>query len=261
MRKVHALRRLWIVILSLGGLSLGLLPAATAAAGPYYVSPTPNCSNTGPGSLTTPFCTINTATQKMVAGETTYVMAGTYTETVSFKNSGSAAAPITLQAYPGSTPVLANSSADAITISSKAYVIIDGLTIQTPTGKCIYASGGGNHTVRNVTCSGAGQPVSGQTKHGIQFNSTSGGTIAHNTSYNNTDAGIAVTGTASNVQVIGNLTYGNARGYTRAAPGIDIRATGGGIVIEQNISHDYEDSGIQIYNGPVNTVVRSNLTY
>lgn len=242
-------------------LAAALIPSQLAAAGAtYYVGPH-NCTDSGPGDFTTPWCTINRAAQAMAAGDTTNVMTGTYHEKVTFKNSGTSGAPITLRALDGNTPVLTDSPGDAIYASGKSYLIIDGLTIQRPSGKCVYASGGNNLSVQNITCSGAGAPVSGQTKYGIQFSNTTSGIIANNTVFNNSDAGIAVNGTAADVIIRGNISYGNARGYTRAAPGIDVRATGGGIVIEQNITHDNEDSGIQLYNGPINSVVRNNLSY
>lgn len=250
--------RLGVVIALLAAL---LIPARLGAAGEtHYVGPD-NCSDKGPGTLANPWCTINKATQTMVAGETTEVMAGTYNEKATFKNSGAPDAPITLRAFTNSTPVIVNSPGDAISASGKSYLVIEGLTIQDPGGKCVYISGRSGITVQGITCSGAGQPVSGQTRYGIQFSNTAGGVIANNATFNNTDAGIAVNGTASGITIRANTSYGNARGYARAAPGIDVRATGGGIVIEQNITHDNEDSGIQIYNGPVNTVVRNNLSY
>lgn len=121
-----------------------------SAGSTYYVGQI-NGSDSGPGTQTNPWRTINHAAQTMKAGDTTYVMSGTYTENVSFRNSGTASAPITLRALPGSTPIIANSTSNAITVSSKSYIVIDGLTIEGPIGKCIYVSWSSNITVKGIT--------------------------------------------------------------------------------------------------------------
>lgn len=86
-------------------LLLWLLPVSVHAA-TYYVATTGN--NANDGSETTPWLTVKKAVDTMVAGDTTYVRGGTYTETaeVRFTRSGTAGAPITLRNYPGEVPVI-----------------------------------------------------------------------------------------------------------------------------------------------------------
>ena len=83
-----------------------------AHAATYYVAPTGNNSN--PGTENKPFRTIAYAVSTMVAGDTTYVMDGTYNEgVIQFKRSGTQAAPIKLLNYPEHSPKIAFIDPDA----------------------------------------------------------------------------------------------------------------------------------------------------
>jgi hypothetical protein len=80
------------------------LPATEHVATSYYVSPSGN--DAWPGSPTQPFATIQFAVGRLMAGDTLYVGGGDYHETVSVGSSGTAAAPITIQAAAGERPTL-----------------------------------------------------------------------------------------------------------------------------------------------------------
>ena len=81
-----------------------------ALAHDYYVSPTGNDINAG--TIEQPFRTIQRAASLMVAGDTAYVRAGTYRETVMPARSGTATAPITFLPYNGESVTV--SGADVI---------------------------------------------------------------------------------------------------------------------------------------------------
>lgn len=70
----------------------------------YYVAPDGDDAN--PGTIDHPFRTLQHAVNQVQAGETLHVRAGTYHEAVTIRNSGTAAQPITIAAYPGETPVI-----------------------------------------------------------------------------------------------------------------------------------------------------------
>ena len=76
----------------------------------------------------------------------------------------------------------------------------------------------------------------------------------------NTDSGIYLVSGTNAVTVKGNTAYGNARGYTRAAPGIEVRGTSGNR-IEANVSYNNEDSGIQFYTGASDNVAVDNILF
>src|SRR4029450_12015373 len=73
----------------------------------YYVSTTGLDSN--PGTQALPFRTINKATDvARTPGDTIFVRGGTYSEWAVMHYPGAPGAPITLQNFPGETPVIQN---------------------------------------------------------------------------------------------------------------------------------------------------------
>lgn len=91
---------LWIVLAFLSGPGLG--PESMSRAATYYVDGNdPAASNANPGTEAQPWKTISKATPLVQPGDTVFVKAGTYRETVILTQSGTATAPITLAAYPG----------------------------------------------------------------------------------------------------------------------------------------------------------------
>ena len=77
--------------------------------------------------------------------------------------------------------------------------------------------------------------------------------MINNTTDHNSDTGIYVTTGNSGIDIRGNTSFANARGYTRAATGIDVRSPGN--TVANNVSYENEDSGIQLYNGATGTKV------
>jgi hypothetical protein len=79
------------------------LPAqpARAAGRDYYVSPAG--SDTNPGTLAAPFQTIQRCANSALPGDTCYIRAGTYRETIQPPISGTADAPISFKPYNGET--------------------------------------------------------------------------------------------------------------------------------------------------------------
>lgn len=86
-------------------LASAFLPAVVTYAATYYVATTGNNSN--PGTSSQPWRTVAYAASKMVAGDTTYVKGGTYSEVyIQFGNSGTQSAPIKLLNAPGQFPII-----------------------------------------------------------------------------------------------------------------------------------------------------------
>jgi len=102
-------------------LLLGLL-AGTASAGTYYVdASSPQCSPTGPGTVSQPYCTISAALAAHgSAGNTILVQPGTYRETVTFAASGTSLAPVVLRATPASSNFTNFGSSCSLSIAAHA---------------------------------------------------------------------------------------------------------------------------------------------
>ncbi|MEA2579749.1 MAG: hypothetical protein QOE83_641, partial [Actinomycetota bacterium] len=238
------------------------LPTPAQAASPviYVDKNNSSCANsgTGVGTQTKPYCSINSAAQVATAGQTVQVAAGTYTETVTPKNSGASGSPIVYQSAPGAL-VTIDGSANGFKIDTRSYISVIGFTVTNMSSNGISVKNSNHITVSNNHVSLSGQPVSGSVQAGILIRATNDSLVSGNTSDHNTDGGIYLnTGSTRNL-IKGNILFSNARQYTRAAPGIDVRSPGNTIV--GNISHDNEDSGIQLYNGANDSIVYDNLTY
>ena len=107
--------------------------AAVAAAADYYVDPAG--SDLGPGSAGTPWRSIQHAADVMSAGDTVYVRAGTYAESVSLTRSGTPGVPVRFMAAPGAAPVLDGTGGlyAGFTTDSNidvSDIVIDGFTIR-----------------------------------------------------------------------------------------------------------------------------------
>jgi len=178
--KASTLQRAAVAYTALLALVFLLAPSLAAQAGSsYYVSTSGSDSN--PGSLGSPWLTIQHAANSVSAGATVYVYGGVYSEAVNFPASGTASAPIIFQSYPGQTAVIdgtdvvcctsnpassGNETQGLITIVDQSYITVSGFEIRnfttskaadTPAGVWITGSGTGvrllNNLVHNITTS------------------------------------------------------------------------------------------------------------
>ena len=242
------------------GISYGEDVTFTASYSDYYVDKTdPSCSDAGPGTLGTPFCTIGQAAGIAVAGQTIYVLAGTYAETVNGANSGSAGLPITYSASPGVT--VTGNAGNGFTMSGRGYIVVTGFTVTGTTGYGIYTFGSNNITLLNNHVSYSGSPLSGSTRVGIYINSTTNSTISGNTSDHNSNHGILLTNGSINNLISDNIVFGNAQGYQRDASGIRLDGGSSNNTILHNTIYGNEDSGVTNYSGSSGNRIIGNLTY
>ena len=234
-------------------------PAAAAVTTLYVDKANGQCSNSGPGTQTTPFCTISGAAAKVVAGQTVQVSAGTYSEKVTVARSGTSGAPIVFAAASGAT-VTVTGGADGFVLSGKSNVAIRGFRITATSGPGITASSGSNLTIAGNDVSGAGKRVNGSTAKGISLSGITNSTISGNVTHDNSDAGIGLGSGSNGNTLTGNNSYANARGYSRAAAGIDLRNSTGNTV-SANLLHNNEDSGLNIWTSSSNTLAVNNSVY
>ena len=115
-------------------------------------------------------------------------------------------------------------------------------------GVGILASSSNHVTIDSNDVSAAGPRASGLTQKGISLSGTTASTVSNNVTHDNSDAGIGVSSASNGNTISGNESYGNARGFSRAAAGIDLRNSTGNIV-SANRLHDNEDSGLNIWTG------------
>ncbi len=116
---------------------LGGLFSLPLAAADFYVSPGGN--NANPGSLDSPWRTIQHAAETVSAGSAVFIRGGVYSEKVGIYVSGNATVgPIVFKAYPGEEPIIdgtglpfdpVNSNA-LISIYDQSHLRIEGLTLR-----------------------------------------------------------------------------------------------------------------------------------
>src|SRR6266542_2857881 len=123
------------------------------------------------------------------------------------------------------------------TLSSN--VTVSGNTISNTSNYGLHVDTSSNVTVSGNDVSFAGQRAVDLIKYGIKLTDTTNSLVSGNVSHDNSNDGIFLDATTTGVRVTGNEAFGNARGYSRAAPGIDVR--GYNNTVDRNISHDNED--------------------
>jgi hypothetical protein len=235
-------------------------PPVTPPVTAYYTDRTnPSCSESGPGDQATPYCTIAKGTSRLQPGQTLYVGNGTYPEQVKVNVSGTATAPVTVTAADGAHPVVGGGQTYGVYLANRSNVTVSGLTVDGTTADGVYVTGGQNIRLSKLHVTGSGQPTATGYSKGIKLIGTTASTVLDSIVDHNTDAGIYLAQGSTGDTIRGNESFANARGYTRAAPGIDLRS--GGNTVIANITHDNEDTGIQLYTGSDASLVADNVSY
>ena len=255
------LRRLlaWGPLLGIAASGVLAQPLPVAASGTLYVDgSTTNCNNSGPGSVNQPFCTISAAAAAASPGVSVLVNSGTYFENVNVSRSGISGAPISFAPSPGSS-VTVTGQLHGFTVSGQSWIVISGFNITGTSGYGILLSSSSHVTVDGNHVSYSGQPERANTAEGIYLTSTASSLIANNTVDHNSATGIAVLNSSINVEVRRNLVYNNAEQWERNAQGIEVESASA--VVDYNVVHDNEDTGIQFYPGANNARAYGNVSY
>jgi len=242
--------------------SAGLLLYPLVAQGvttTLYVDRTvAGCSDSGPGTASTPYCTVAKGLSKLAAGYTFYLGNGTYTQTITPPVSGTAAAPVTITAWPGRQPVISGTTYGAI-ISARSYITLSGIGFTGTVADGIYVSKSSNIVISANTVTGAGRPAKSKTAPGISIRGATSSVVTGNNVHHNNGTGILLTSGATGILVADNSASFNAEGFQRNANGIDVISPGNTLL--RNVTHDNEDSGIQFYTGGNDNLAALNVTY
>jgi Bacterial Ig-like domain (group 3)/Protein of unknown function (DUF1565) len=202
----------------------------------FYVSKKGSDSN--PGSIDSPWLTIQHAANLVSAGATVYIFAGIYNESVNFPSSGTASAPITFQSYPGQTAVIdgtgvpVNGTQGLINIvGSRSYITIAGFEIRH------YTTSSENNVPSGVWITGSGTSV--------QILNNRVHDITTKAEANGNAFGIAVYGTwkkpITQLVISGNEVYDLRTGESESV-NVDGNVTY--FKITNNLVHDNDNIGI-----------------
>jgi parallel beta-helix repeat protein len=242
-------------VLSFVGGAVGATPRTVA----YVDGSTAWCSN-GPGSgaHNRPFCTIGAAAKRLPAGGTVVVASGVYPERVVVPYSGTRSHPLVFVA--ARRPVVVGTGQEnGFAIRDRTWVRVTGFTVSGTREYGIEVSDSSHVTLSADRVSYAGKPLAGKAKHGIRLSNVTDSLLAGNIVDHNTNAGIALVAGSTRNEIRGNRSYGNAKGFERAAVGISLYDAPAN-TIDRNISFDNEDSGIELVKSRDN-LVDNNITY
>ncbi|TAL57929.1 MAG: T9SS type A sorting domain-containing protein [Bacteroidetes bacterium] len=137
--------------------------------GIYYAAA--NGSDSNPGTINQPFLTLNYGVSFLSAGDTLYVMSGTYDESLvhTIPAGTSWTAPVTVAAYPGDIVTLKpNAGAGDVLrfVGPQQYIVIDGLILDGVNTihevvKITWSGGGDAHHIRIQNCEIKNSPGQG----------------------------------------------------------------------------------------------------
>lgn len=240
-----------LAIVAITSVCSGTVPQATAQVGPlasalpttlspstgstFYVSR--RGSDANPGTLRRPWRTAQKALNTLRPGQQALVRAGTYSEGLLMRRSGTEAKPITLAAYPGERPVLRPASTDGDTYAmriSGSYFRLRGFVLEGAAGTSsanIYLFGSASHV-----------------------------DIRRNEIRASQDQGVFAEETTRSVHMVGNRIHGNG---LNSDPGQHqshgIYLQGQDHLIANNVIYDHPFGfGIQIYPENTGTIVVDN---
>lgn len=227
-----------VVPLLLAGLLA--VPAAADQPSTLYVSdiPNSNCSDSGPGSLTQPFCDIQTAANVVLPGQTVVVgpkqLDPTYNGDVQVKRSGTPDQPITFEA---GLPWSSNGPETVIAPPLFSDRDVHGFTLD------------GVHDIKIE-----GFQIEGDTGAGVLVSNSSDITIDHNRTSDipALGDGIDVTGSSHDVTISRNGLFSNLTTVS-IAPGAS------GVTIAQNILDTGNGTDL-VLNGASGTAVTNNTS-
>ena len=217
---------------NLGIAILIVLMCSSTFATTYFVAPAPTGSDYNPGTLDLPFETVTKAYNLVLAGETIYLLGGTYNIVpLIITKSGAKGNLIKLWAYPGAHPVIDCSAqpgnSNPIKLSNASWWHIKGLEIKYGAQGGIRLDGNsGNNIIENCNIHHCGRASVYEGK------------------------GIALYGTGSNNLILNNDSHHNvdALGDHGNADGMQIATSGQGTVLRGNRVWRNSDDGFDLFN-------------
>lgn len=249
-----------------------------------YVSP--RGSDSAAGSFASPWRTVQRALGAVRPGDVVYVRAGVYGEKLTALRGGTAAAVVTVRAYPGERPVVTGRLKIVGSYMRFAGFVFEGRTAVNPSDVAVYVSGADHveisgNEIRNSAMSGiyVGDTGNGadflrilgnyihdngthwNLDHGIYFGHGRNGLVANNVVERNFAYGLKLAPEANQVVATQNTVVTNGR--SGVIVGGDLDQTSNGNLVVNNIVAFNKAYGIRTYwagaVGTGNTATRNLL--
>ncbi len=240
-------------------MSAFVVAARLAGATIYFVAP--NGDDNNPGTIDQPWQTLQHAADTIGPGDTVEVRAGNYVGGY-FTTSGTAEAPIVLEAYPGESPAITAdnpTTPDGINLEGASFMVVQGFIVNGRTRTGVRAVTCQHVTIRNNSMDQNGE-------WGILTGFCDDLLIESNiTSRSIGQHGIYVGNSGDRPVIRGNVIFSNnANGIHMNG---DISQGGDGIIsgalVEANIIYDNGVGGGSGINcdGVQDSLIRNNLIY
>ena len=236
----------------------GALVGATAHAAASSVIWVDNASGAGcadaagSGAQAQPFCTIQAAANLAQPGQTVEVEPGVYNAENDITASGTASAPITIEADAQEAPVAIGGVAHAFDVTGASNIVISGFQINGTTAEPILISGSSDVTVRRLTINNL---FESEAFHNDQIHVTgdsSGIDISQNTLAMSTTTAVQIDAGGSDDTVTTNI-LGSVEG-----DGIVVDSTPGTDVVSNTIN-DTCGTGIAVTGTSTGATIENNI--
>lgn len=221
----------------------------------YCVTKTGNDNNAG--TVSSPFLTItkgmNAATQ---AGDTVFVKAGTYAESVRFYASGTQEKSIVLKNYHNDNVIIdaQNTRFFCLYTNSQSYIVIDGIKVQNSTTYNVTVSGGSNILLKNIRST---LPLGKKTPH-LEFPSSPKNVTLQNIITYGGSYGLYIDSEVDNINIIsGEFSYALIDGISVYGSGTNTK----NITIDGAYSHHNGRQGIDMAKCQFITVRNCHCSY
>jgi len=220
-----------------------LLLVGTAQAADYYIST--DGLDTNVGNLSQPWGNLSKCATDMVAGDTCWVINGTYNNqpTANYISSGTAENPIIIKTYNGTPRFIHNTSAWFFKVVTQSYIELRGPFYHeggSATGNVIVVFNSSHIYIGNLT-------INGTASDAMNIEAS------NNLLIENNDIAKQYLATGHSIAIYG---YDYSKGdYPNQAPNENI-------TIRNNTIHNfYTHNGIDIHSGVNNTLIEGNTFY
>lgn len=245
------------VCVSLAGF---IAPAAAHAAGSetLYVAHSSACSDSGPGTLNVPYCTIQAAADATVPGDTVLIGGGAWTGDVNITKSGTTTQPIIFagtlsaiglrQTAVGSGSIHAftvtasnveietlaatGTNSDAIVIDGASQVLLDRIGVSRAGGTTVTAAAGVHITGASSSVTLQRSSLGQATGPALELDGPVTGTVVSTNNLNSTGSPALVVSGATNTAITSNT----AEQFCGA--GFEVTGGASGTRIENNVLND-----------------------
>jgi hypothetical protein len=253
---------------SFASCSLNPFPTITGNGIFYVDKNNSNCSDSGPGNVSQPWCKIQTAASKLIAGQTVYIKPGIYNEQVIPQNSGDATRGFITYTADPSLPDPSTIITDPTHLDPSRLVIIDGSNLTfSGFNRGLFQIGRLDEVYRNYI-KVSRLVIEHSPNQGIRADKSTFIQIEKNYTYDTKSSGVIIAQNSNNVIVDNNEIVLACNGGSEEL--LSVAESSYKVEVKNNYVHDggygtglnaYGGEGINVKNGSYCVFVHNNKNY